>query len=186
VRIGIVSDVHCQHDALAMAAARMGAIDRLICAGDVIDQSRFCSRTVALLQALGAETILGNHDLAFLSSEGARGRIDAVRGAWLAGRPEELCLDLGGLRVRVVHATPWAGDFAYVTPAHPRFAGFEEEGTDVLIYGHTHVPVVRRLGGTLVINPGSVGEGRPGPRGFVRSCAVLDTATGEAGIIDLD
>ncbi|MFD2138397.1 metallophosphoesterase family protein [Novosphingobium resinovorum] len=56
----------------------------------------------------------------------------------------------------------------------------------MLIYGHTHVPVVRRLGGTLVINPGSVGEGRPEPRGFVRSCAVLDTATGEARIIDLD
>ncbi|MFC6438221.1 metallophosphoesterase family protein [Novosphingobium resinovorum] len=64
--------------------------------------------------------------------------------------------------------------------------GSRRRGTDVLIYGHTHVPVVRRLGGTLVINPGSVGEGRPEPRGFVRSCAVLDTATGEARIIDLD
>lgn len=187
MKIGIVSDVHCQYEALDRALERMGPVDRLICAGDCIDQSRFCNLTIGRLREAGADVILGNHDLHFLAGK-ARGsaQVDPALSDWLASRGHELRLELGGMRIRVVHATPWPSDFAYVAPGHPQFHRFEEEGVDVLIYGHTHMPVVRRLGATLVVNPGSVGEGRPEPRGFVRSCAVLDTARGEARIVDLD
>ncbi|WP_404476797.1 metallophosphoesterase family protein [Novosphingobium sp. BL-52-GroH] len=187
MKIGIVSDVHCQHRALDMALERMGPVDRLVCAGDCIDQSRFCNDTVARLRDTGALAILGNHDLHCLAGEARRSpRVDPVLADWLADRPRELRLELGGLRIRVVHATSWPSDFAYVPPGHAHFQRFEDDDVDVLIYGHTHMPVVKRLGRTLVINPGSVGEGRPEPRGFVRSCAVLDTACGEARIVDLD
>jgi predicted phosphodiesterase len=42
------------------------------------------------------------------------------------------------------------------------------------MYGHTHVPIATRVAKTLVINPGSAGEGRPTTHGFISSCAVLD------------
>jgi len=43
---------------------------------------------------------------------------------------------------------------------------------------------VRQVGAALVINPGSVGVGRPREEGFVQSCAVLDLARGTADILD--
>lgn len=165
----------------------MGPVDRIICAGDCIDQSRFCSHTLGLLRELDADVILGNHDLDFLRSEGARElSTDGALREWLADRPRELRFEIQGLRVRIVHATGWSPDFPYVTPVHPHFARFEDESVDVLVYGHTHVPVIQKVGCTLVVNPGSVGEGRPGPEGFVRSCAVLDVTHCEARIIDID
>jgi predicted phosphodiesterase len=95
-------------------------------------------------------------------------------------------LALAERRVHLVHATTWTNDFPYVPPGHRDFSRFANADADVVIYGHTHAPVVRHIGGTLVVNAGSVGEGRPGPAGFVRSCAVVDLAAGEARIIDFD
>jgi len=43
--------------------------------------------------------------------------------------------------------------------------------------------VVRRIGGVVVVNPGSAGEGRYTRDGLMLSCAVLDTGTGEARVI---
>jgi hypothetical protein len=47
LKLGVVSDIHCQHGALERALEALGPGDRLVCAGDAIDQARFCNRTVA-------------------------------------------------------------------------------------------------------------------------------------------
>ena len=36
----------------------------------------------------------------------------------------------------------------------------ERLDADVLLVGHSHVPFIRRIGGQLIINPGSVGQPR--------------------------
>jgi putative phosphoesterase len=187
LKLGIVSDIHCQHRALERALDASGPIDRLICAGDAIDQTRFCERTIAILGDRDALAIQGNHEVQFFGGSGGPGlSADHTLREWLALRPREVRLTLEGRRLHLVHATSWSGDFPYVPPNHRDFGRFGESDADIVIYGHTHTPVIRRIGGVLVINPGSVGEGRPEPTGFVRSCALLDLATGEARIIDLD
>jgi predicted phosphodiesterase len=44
--------------------------------------------------------------------------------------------------------------------------------------------VIRRFGGVLVVNPGSAGDARDHSNGRQLSCAVLDTASEEARVID--
>lgn len=190
MRIGIVSDIHCQAGALATALARMGPIDRLFALGDSIDQSRFSAAVVRMLRDHDAVVLQGNHDENFLAGSGAEARRAAVAEqddlAWLAARPGRVALELEGRRLLLVHSTPWPSDHAYVTPAHPLFPRFAEAEADIVLYGHTHAPVVRRLGGVLVVNPGSIGHGRPTDTGFVRSFALLDLPAGDARIVDLD
>lgn len=53
---------------------------------------------------------------------------------------------------------------------------------DVIVFGHTHKPKVRRQGRTLLINPGETGGWLSG-RG---TAALLDPAAGKAEIIGLD
>jgi putative phosphoesterase len=187
MRLGIVSDIHCQPRALELALATMGAIDQLLCLGDVISQACFCNETVAMLRSREALTILGNHEEAFFAGQG-RGResVDSELADWLASRPGSIDTELGGRRVRLVHSTPWASNHSYVTGGHRDLHRFASPGFDVVLYGHTHQPLVKTVEGTLIVNPGSLGEGRPTPSGFVRSCAVLDLGTLEATIIDLD
>ena len=187
MRFGIVSDIHCQAEALLAALAAMGPIDGLICLGDAINQASFCNETVGLLRAHDAITILGNHEEAFFAGPGRhRAPVDSEMADWLAGQPTAVETRLGAMRALIVHSTPWPSGHAYVPRGHRDFHRFAVPGFDVVLYGHTHQPVVCQLGETLVINPGSVGEGRPMMHGFVRSCAVLDTEARRATIIDLD
>jgi putative phosphoesterase len=185
MRLGIVSDIHGQPRALERALAAMQPFDRLVCLGDSISQTRFCPETVALLRAHDALAILGNHEEHHFATV-PHSPAHAELAGWLASRPATIEATLASRRLCIVHSTPWPSDHAYVPGRHRDFHRFAVPGADVVLCGHTHQPLVRRLGDVLVVNPGSVGEGRPTADGFVRSCAVLDLATLEATIIDLD
>ena len=188
MKLGIVSDLHCNIDGLDRALAAMGAIDALLCLGDSIHEYRFSNAVIARLRALDAITILGNHEEVFLGAAGARARsaaeIDRSLLGWLAWQPHRRDLRLGGKRILMVHSTPWEPRGSYVLPTSAELDRFGEADADIVLYGHTHRQVVRRVGRVLVVNPGSAGEGRDPRNGGQLSCAVLDTATEEVVVRD--
>ena len=188
VKLGIVSDIHCNLAGLEAALAAMGPVDVLLCLGDAIDRFRFSNAVIGRLRALGAQLILGNHEEIFLSEAGlparARAEVDAQLVEYLAAQPPRRMLNFDGRKVLMVHSTPWEPRGAYIYPHSPKLARFAEAGADFVLYGHTHAPLIRRIGGVLVINPGSAGDGRDTGHGRHLSCAVLDPGTGEARLID--
>ncbi|HYZ42210.1 MAG TPA: metallophosphoesterase family protein [Stellaceae bacterium] len=190
MKIGIVSDVHCNHTGLQRALDLLGDVDELICLGDSIYEYRFSNEVVGTLKNRGAHTILGNHEEGFLGPQGVRARqpdwIDRSLLQWLAGRPQRLELQTGGKKLLAVHSTPWEPRGAYIYPHHASLARFGEVDADFVLYGHTHHQLVRRVGRVLVINPGSAGEARDHSNGRQLSCAVLDTVTEEVSIINCD
>jgi putative phosphoesterase len=188
VKIGIVSDLHCNQYGLRRALEVIGDADELICLGDSIYEYRFSNEVVQILRDRGAHTILGNHEEGFLGPHGARARaaewIDPSLLGWLATRPHRLELELGGKRLLLVHSTPWEPRGAYVYPHSSQLERFAEADADFVLYGHTHHQLVRRVGRVLVINPGSAGEARDNGNGRQLSCAVLDTATEKVVVTD--
>lgn len=79
-----------------------------------------------------------------------KGNID---GGELRFLPLERVDEVGGKRIAVLHI---AGD-----PMRPNRAArdlIRRERPDVIVVGHTHVPVVGRVDGTLWINPGAAGR----------------------------
>jgi putative phosphoesterase len=183
MKLGIISDIHCNVYGLQQALAAMEAVDEVLCLGDSINEARFCNETIAALKARGAYMILGNHEEAFLSSADERtgedNGIDRALLAWLAGQPLRRTLKVAEKTVLMVHSTPWEPRGEYVFPHSPRLERFAGADADFVLYGHTHVPVVRRVGRVLVINPGSAGEARYDGSNWQVSCAILDTASGE-------
>ena len=188
MRVGIVSDIHCNAAGLARALDLMGDIDELICLGDSIYEYRFSNEVVRLLKEREAQVIVGNHEEQFFGPLGARARardgIDPALAEWLAGRPHRRELTIGGKRLLLVHSTPWEPRGTYVHPGSSLLARFAEAEADFVLYGHTHQQVVRRFGPVLVINPGSTGEARDHRNGHQLSCAVLDTASEEVQLLD--
>jgi putative phosphoesterase len=187
VRLGIVSDIHCNIAGLREALTVMGPIDELLCLGDIIDRTRFSNDVVALLKDLDARIILGNHDEAFLASmdpeRADRDGVDKELVAFLAGQPHRRMLTYGRKKLLMIHSTPWEPRGEYIFPHNEKLALFAEAGADYVLYGHTHAHVVTRIGGVLVVNPGSAGEGRDSSDGRHLSCAVLDTVADEARMI---
>jgi putative phosphoesterase len=181
MRIGIVSDIHCNVAGLEEALALMGDVDEVICAGDSIYQYRFSNEVVRLLRRRGARTILGNHEEVFLSPHGERARssptLDRAELDWLAGQPLDVRTRVDGKTLVVVHGSPWEPRREYLYPHSPTLARFEDFDADIVILGHTHYQMETRIGRTLVINPGSAGESRDARNDYHLSFAVLDTQT---------
>jgi len=188
LKLGIVSDLHCNIDGLDRALEIMGPIDALLCLGDSINEFGFSNEVIGRLRELDALTILGNHEEVFLGAAGARARsradIDRSLLDWLAERPHRHELRIGGKRLLLVHSTPWEPRNSYVMPTSSALERFGEADADIVLYGHTHRQLVRRVGRVLVVNPGSAGEARDPRNGGQLSCAVLDTVTEEVVIRD--
>jgi putative phosphoesterase len=181
LKLGIVSDLHCNIDGLDRALETMGPIDALLCLGDSIYEYAFSNAVIGRLRQLDAITILGNHEECFLGAAGERARagadIDRQLLGWLAARPHRHEWQIDGKRILMVHSTPWEPRGSYVLPTSSELKRFGEADADIVLYGHTHQQVVHRVGRVLVVNPGSAGVGRDPRNGRQLSCAVLDTVT---------
>src|SRR3954467_15196809 len=188
MKIGIVSDIHCNASGLSRALALMGDIDELICLGDSIYEYRFSNDVVALLRQRAAQVIIGNHEEYFFGPHGARARarngIDPELASWLAAQPHRRTLTTGGKRPLLVHSTPWAPPGAYIHPRSTPLADCSGADAEFVLYGHTHQQLVERVARVLVINPGSAGDARDPRNSGMLSCAVLDTASEDVTILE--
>lgn len=185
MRLGIVSDIHCNIQSLDKALAQMeemGGVDEVLCAGDLIFGFRFSNEVVRRIREIGARVVLGNHENDFLGPQGARARDadgnDPELIKWLSQQPFRIDTQIGGKRLTMFHATP-TGPFEYVYPQNERIKEFGELGADYVVYGHTHMAVQHQVNGTLIINPGSAGQPRDPSNGFRSSFGILDTQSGE-------
>ncbi len=189
MRIGILADVHCRHAALRRAAEELtsAGVDEILLAGDAHYQYRLSPETVDLVDEYGIRCVRGNHEALLAGPAGRRAReaphVRPVDLAFLHDIPDRLATTVGGLRLTMVHADPFDGSYDYLYAGDPRFSRCEDLDTDLLVLGHTHVPMVVRHGGTLVVNPGSLELSRdPGGHG-VLTYAVVDTAEREVFLI---
>lgn len=189
MRIGVVSDVHSNPEALQAALDAMrGEVDEVWCAGDIVLEYRFCGDTIGLLRDAGVPSILGNHDVVLLTAPGLPARKavedDDPHLAWLGTLPYRYERDVDGARVLMVHGNPWEPWDDYLPPHDRRWHDVDQLGVDIVLTGHTHLPMAQRFGRTLVVNPGSTSEprqrdDRPG------TYALVDTAAGTAEIVRL-
>ena len=193
MRLGLVSDIHCNLGALDIALERMsGQVDEVLCSGDSIFQFRFSNEVIGRLREIGARIVLGNHEDVVFGPLGERVRehrsTDPELLKWLSEQPLRIDTVIDGKKLTMFHACPDQPPYEYIYEGSPRMKEFGELGADYVVYGHTHYELRRRVNSyelrrrvnsTLVINPGSTGQARNPSNGFRVSYAILDTQSGE-------
>jgi putative phosphoesterase len=185
--VGIMSDVHCNAVAMSHALAELSAtVDKVLLAGDAVLQYRFSNEVIELIRDHDIDYVVGNHEMTILSDDGVRARtaphVRARNVEFMAAAPKQRERRYSGKRLLMVHASPYAPFNEYVYPGSPQLARCAEVDADIVVLGHTHVPMATRVGTTLVVNPGSLGQGgEPGQPGMV-SYAVLDTDSEEVTV----
>jgi predicted phosphodiesterase len=209
MRIAVLSDVHANLAALEAVASDLPAVDQVWVLGDIVGYGPHPNEVIATLQAMGARSVLGNHDGAAIGTvdasyfnpdartaiEWTATVIDPNARAYIASLPE---VRRDG-EVTAVHGSPRDPIWEYITSTSIAAANFDAYETRLCLFGHTHLPMVFRavddaveptvgipgeqvaLGGArALVNPGSVGQPRDGmPQA---AYAILDV--GEAGADD--
>ncbi|MCX6020686.1 MAG: metallophosphoesterase family protein [Chloroflexi bacterium] len=185
MKIGIISDVHCNVQGLQGALEGMEDCDEVFCAGDAVYGFRFSNDVIDLIRTRGVRMVMGNHDRDFLrvwkERGGSNGHINPENLEFLIDTPYQLQIELGGRRIWMTHGSPIEPYWEYVFHHNPKYKKFGELETDILLLGHTHEAHVERVGKVLICNPGSAGEMRDPTRPFL-TYATIDLQSEEAKV----
>jgi putative phosphoesterase len=181
MRVAVISDLHGHDVALeaVLADAARAGVDGHVCLGDVVDLGPRPGEVVDRLRAIRCPVVCGNHDpldehpvakpLAAVEAW-TRDRLTPEQRTWLEELPAAIDLDLGGLRLLCVHGSPRSDEDPVLatTPVDVLEGWIGDRAFDVLVCGHSHLQMIRRLGARTIVNAGSVGmpfvapfDGRP-------------------------
>jgi len=189
MRVAIISDIHGNSLGLSAVLADLDkqGVKCVVGAGDLVGYYPYVNEVFELIRLREMAWILGNHEcylLGKLTVTSERWQsynlnyvdrvIDDDHRTWLGQLPTERRLEFNGARWIVCHGSPWAVD-EYVYPNYRYFERFMGVKADVVVMGHTHIPMVRQAGRVLLINPGSCGQPRDGDP--LASYALVDTET---------
>ncbi|GIH53761.1 phosphoesterase [Microbispora rosea subsp. aerata] len=160
MKVVVLSDTHAPRrwkSCPPAVAERLREADLILHAGDV------CTADVLVELSAYApvHAVLGNNDGPDVAAWGAR---------------ETLELDLGGLRVAMIHDSGQAaGRTARMRRRFPR--------ADLVVFGHSHIPMDVTGDGVRVFNPGSPTDRRRQPHGTIGILDVEDGALRRAEIV---
>ena len=191
MRIAVLSDIHANLAALEAVRSDLPATDEVWVLGDIVGYGPHPNEVIATLQAMGARSVLGNHDGAAIGTvdpvdfnpdarraiEWTASAVDDNSRAYLAALPE---VRRDG-EVTAVHGSPRDPIWEYITSPGIAAANFAHFETRICLFGHTHLPTAFRLvddaieptvglpgervelaGSRALLNPGSVGQPRDG------------------------
>ncbi len=159
--IGILSDSHDNLDAVGRAVRffKETGCDLIIHAGDFV--APFSAQVLGE-SGCGVKAVFGNCD-------GEKEGLKMMIRPFGTIHKAPFIFDHEGKKIAVTHLNGPVGELA----ARREF--------DLVVYGHTHKPEIRRVGRTLVVNPGETG-------GWVTkksTIALYDIKTGEASILPI-
>jgi len=177
MRILVLADIHSNWPALA---AIREPFDECLVIGDLVDYGTDPAPCVDWVREHARWVVRGNHDHAvaqrvpvragggFRRLAGASRPIhwellDPPRLRYLGRLPVVQHVELGGLRLMLVHATPRDPLDEYLgSDAAAWEERLRQAPADVICVGHTHQPYLLECGARRVLNPGSVGQPRDG------------------------
>jgi len=160
VRIVVLADTHAPRRWRACpprVAAELRGADLILHAGDVCTASVLAELT----QYAPVVAVLGNND-------------DPDVALWGAAQTAEL--SLAGLRIAMLHDSgPSAGRLARMRRAFP--------AADLVVFGHSHIPLDQSGYGLRIFNPGSPTDRRRQPYGTLGVLWIADGRLAEATIV---
>ncbi|MGQ9543809.1 MAG: metallophosphoesterase family protein [Candidatus Bathyarchaeia archaeon] len=175
----VISDIHSNLDALEAVLSSLGSFDAIFCLGDLVGYGAEPNEVVERIRLLEPQVaIAGNHDYAVVSGdtsgfashaalavEWTRRELHPRNMSYLANLLHSSIREEQGLSFGAYHGSPRDPLDEYVFPGTPEFilkSLIEYAGVDVLMLGHTHMPMHVKLGSSYLLNPGSVGQPRDG------------------------
>ena len=130
--IAVISDSHGNKDSINKIKKKISNADVLLFLGD------------------------GENDLAEITND-FTGEVFAVRGNCdITGKyPEEQILEIQGKKIFICHGHRYNVKYGY----NSIYYRGKEIGADIVLFGHSHIPIIEEYDGIVLMNPGSISHG---------------------------
>lgn len=155
MNIGVISDIHGDYDALKTVLDRLDNdhdVDQIVCAGDLVGRGTQEDSVVDVIRRRHIPAVRGNHDEWFYD-------VSAANAEYLNNLPIDLRLHYAGVDILMCHGKPgsnlWGLYRDHISDTLLNMM-LQSLKVDVLITGHTHVPMFIRVEQGCVVNPGSI------------------------------
>lgn len=194
MKVAILSDIHGNLHALQAVWEDIEAQkpDEIYCLGDLVGYGAYPNEVVEFIRDRGIPTVMGNydegvgfdlHDCGCVYRDPVKDRLGKQSLMWsrqqtgdankkiLRSLPMQIRLEDRRPHLLLVHGSPRKmNEYLYEDRPAATFQRIQKvAGTDILLFGHTHLPYQKEVNGTLFINTGSIGKPKDGdPRaGYV-------------------
>ncbi len=194
MKIGVISDIHANLEALNVVLEKLKDIDIILCVGDIVGYGPNPNECIDLVKKRCKYVILGNHDHCVLHLKTAswfnpvaekaikwtEKVLDKDRKKYLESLESQLKIEIDGLKINMYHGSPDDPLYQYVYLNSLTKDKFEKWliSCDILILGHNHIPYTYKSDQGLAINPGAVGQPRDGNP--YASYSIIDTKKRDA------
>ena len=130
--IAVISDSHGNRNSISKIKSKISDAEILIFLGD------------------------GENDLNEITKE-FHGEVYAVRGNcdFNGKYPEERVIEIKGKKIFMCHGHRYGVKYGY----NSIFYRGKEVGADIVLFGHSHIPIIEEEDGLILMNPGSISLG---------------------------
>jgi putative phosphoesterase len=195
MKIAALGDIHGNIEALKVAyeIALAEKVDKVFHLGDLGGYAPFVNEVVDFLIEHKIEGVQGNYDdavahdrehcgckyenplqaeMADISFTWTKKHSSGRSKEYMKNLPLALLFSCGSRKVVIFHATPQKNNLYWFEERSDKFfmEMAEKIEADIMIYGHTHKPYRKNIGGKVFINAGSVGKPKDGDR---RTCTAI-------------
>ena len=188
MRIGLIGDVHQEDLALGWALGLLQdeGVDLIVCVGDIADGFGDLDTCCELLESHGVVTVKGNHDRWFLAQQmrdlpqaSAAAAATPASREWLEQLPSTVSIETPRGKALICHGMG-DDDMVGVKPDDVGYALdsnvslqrlLASDEHRIVIAGHTHQPMLRRVGHLTLVNAGTL------HRDYQPCVGLLDTTT---------
>ena len=181
MKLALLGDIHGNYRALTavLVAAVSSGVEKLLITGDLVGYYDEPLAVLNLLEPWDRHSVRGNHedmlrvartDANFLAQVDARygsglrtaiGQLSEQQLNELCNLPHPLELVVDSCKILLCHGTPWDNNqYVYPNAEPDLLERCAVQAFDLVVLGHTHYPLQQKIGETLLVNPGSVGQPR--------------------------
>ena len=200
MKVALIADIHSNLEALnaVMKDIEKQGLKQILCLGDIVGYGANPNECCGIIREKKILSVQGNHDMNAVDMKNldwyneyaapalrwTNSKLTNENKDFLKALPKMNSVNVGGKVMLLVHGSLESPLYGYVFPK----TSDSELGimmlrskSNILVMGHTHMPMVRRIEHGTIINPGSVGQ----PRDNIpdASYALLDTQMTKVTII---
>ena len=133
MRILVISDTHRNLDNFDRVLEREARFDMIVHCGDV-ERDEDYIRAVASCPVC---MVAGNND-------------------WGIALPREIMTEIGPYKVMIVHGHQYSVHYGLERICDVA----KQKGADIVLFGHTHIPLIKKVDHLVLMNPGSLSKPR--------------------------